>query len=108
TCRGRAGWGPSGARSVGASHLAGHIAFRADRPGGIPRDLPGVVVGISEVSPEAAMRWRIGGAQQLAAETQQPVDHRLHLILGADIVGEREGAALRESRSLHVAFQLLL
>ena len=69
-----------------------HMAFRADRPRRVPRDLPGMAVGIGDVAAEAAVRRRVGGTQLAPAETRQPVDQRLHVLAHRDVVRQREGA----------------
>src|SRR3546814_2894268 len=45
-----------------------HVALGIDGPGGIPGDLPGMVVGVSDIAAEAAMGWRVRRAQHARSE----------------------------------------
>jgi hypothetical protein len=65
-----------------------------------------MIVRIGDVAAEAAMRWRIGRPQNLTAELRQSVDRRLDLILGCNVVRDRERTGAQRGAS-HVGFEFL-
>src|SRR5262245_1076733 len=83
----------SGVRESASRRREPHVALGADRPGWVPGDLPGVIVGIGDIAAHAAMRRRIRRPQDAPAEPGKAVQHRLHLLGRADVVrqGERAG-----------------
>lgn len=84
------------------------MAFGVDRPSRIPSDFPGVIVGIGDIAPIAAMRRCIAWPEHPPACSLQCRDHCIDLFRRPDIMGEREGPRASERGPRHVLGELCL
>lgn len=83
----------------------GHQPVFIDAPGRVPRNFPGVVVGIGDIAAKAAMRGRVGSAQQRPACLCQPLHQRRDICLLLHIMGERKCPRLHKAATVHVGFE---
>ena len=63
-----------------------------------------MIVGIGDIATEAAMRRRIGQAQQPSAMCGESIEQRLDVALRQDIVSKRESAGPSKA-PLHVGLE---
>ena len=90
------------------SQAEGHPTIPVDRPGGIPRDFPSMIIRIGDVAAKPAMRRSIAVAQYAPARSSKPMQHHPDLLRRSNIVRQREGSRPRQAGSSHIVLKRLL
>lgn len=85
-----------------------HQAIHVDRPGGVPRNFPSMVIRVGYVAAKPTMRRSIAVAHYSPARSSKPIQHDLDLLRRSDIVRQRERSGPRQTGSLHIRLKPLL